>query len=103
MTSADEITKAHELLQPWSYLPDFGRLKDVVAAALLAECEAGIEDAAKLVPTVNVCRTCKTPFFDPPGHYDEDCPKGRASWEYPTRTDIAQALRDLINTKEERE
>jgi len=56
----------------------------------------GIEDAAKVAEQMK-CIACGT-FFDPAiGHDDEDCPKGRASWDGSGRSDeqIAAAIRLL--------
>ena len=76
---------------------------DIIAAALLAEREAGIEEAATLTENAWACRSCGAVFhqYDNP-HGDEDCPKGRASWESATKPQVASALRGLIKQKEER-
>lgn len=55
-----------------------------------------VEACAKVTEQFQ-CTMCGQ-WFDPSpgaGHYDEDCPKGHASWDQPDR-DVAAAIRALL-------
>jgi hypothetical protein len=50
-------------------------------AAYASGWNRAIEAAARIQDDGNTCRACGTFFIASEGHYDEDCPKGRASWD----------------------
>lgn len=54
---------------------------DGLQEAVDAAWNDAIEAAALWAEDGFTCRACDTPFLASVGHYDEDCPKGRAAWD----------------------
>lgn len=71
---------------------------DIAEAAERAAYQRGLEDAAAWVEGAILCRSCHKVFWGE--HTDEDCPEGYASWDMPTRPDLAAAIRACVNRGE---
>lgn len=70
------------------------RIPDAIASALRAARREENEAAAKLVENAYRCEACGAVFdqIEAP-HWDEHCPKARASWGEATHGQIAAAIR----------
>ncbi|QXI63379.1 hypothetical protein CP157_01097 [Paracoccus marcusii] len=69
--------------------------RDAARRAEAAAWNDAIEAAAQWAEDGFTCRACNAPFLTSVGHYDEDCPKGRASWDGLPRDQLPIRIRAL--------